>query len=92
MTDDVKVGLNPFAIINGSEDHCTNNIEISCTDGLLSDWLVSIMYANLETLKVKELYSLPIMYHNLEKCLGMYDNLLGVTLEEQHMLCKTYQK
>ena len=42
MANDIKVGLNPFAIISGSKEHCANNIEIACTYGLLivTDWLV----------------------------------------------------
>jgi hypothetical protein len=48
------------------------------------------MLADLEYLHAKEVRSIPLTYWELEKTLGMFGNLLGVILGNQHVLTRTY--
>jgi hypothetical protein len=45
----------------------------------------------LETLKSKEIQSIPITYFELERNLGMFGNLLGTVLGSTHVLTTTYR-
>jgi hypothetical protein len=89
--DDLKVGLQPFMVADGSEEYRRANMELARTYGFLQDSNHGVMYSDLMTLEAKEVKSVPLTYFELEKCLGMFGNLLAVTLGDQHPLVTTYR-
>jgi len=90
--DDIKTGLQPFAIASGSAEHCQANLEIAQMFGLLNSGDHSIMLSNLESLKAKEVQSIPLTYFELERNLGMFGNLLGTILGPTHRLTAAYRE
>ncbi len=89
--EDLKSGLKPFIIADGSEEYCRANLELAKTYGLLHNSKYGITYSDLQTLEAKEVQSIPLSYFELEKCLGMFGNLLGVVLSSTHKLTAAYQ-
>lgn len=65
--DDLKTGLHPFAIANGSAEHRQANLEVAQLYGLLHNSDTGIMLADLEALKAKEVRSIPLSYWELKK-------------------------
>ncbi len=89
--DDIKTGLQPFVIADGSAEHRQANLELSRTYGLLAAGEQALMLADLEALKAKEVQSLPLTYFKLERNLGMFGNLLGTVLGTTHTLTTAYR-
>jgi hypothetical protein len=89
---DVKMGVQPFVITDGSAEHRQANLEVSRLYGLLNSNEGGIMLADLETLKAKEIRSVPLTYWELEKTIVMFGNLLGVVLGSQHHLTVAYRQ
>jgi hypothetical protein len=89
--DDIKTGIQPFVIADGSAEHRHANLEISRLYGLLNSGEQALMLSDLESLKAKEVQSIPLTYFELERNLGMFGNLLGVVLGSQHILTTTYR-
>jgi hypothetical protein len=54
--DDLKTGLQPFMVADGSEEHHRSNLELACTYGLLSGNDHGLMYADLQALEAKEVW------------------------------------
>jgi hypothetical protein len=86
--DDIKTGLQPFIIADGSAEHCQANLELSRTYGLLVAGEQALMLADLEA---KEVQSIPLTYFELERNLGMFGNLLGTVLGTAHTLTTAYR-
>jgi succinyl-CoA synthetase beta subunit len=84
--DDVKSGLQPFIVVDGSAEQRQANLEVSHLYGLLNSGEQSMMLADLELLKSKEIQAVPLNYFELERNIGMFGNLLGVVLGSQHVL------
>ncbi len=89
--DDVKTGIQPFIIVEGSSEHRQANLEVAGLYGLLNSGEPSIMLSDLEQLKTKELKALPMQYFKLERNLGMFGNLLGTVLGTRHALTTAYR-
>jgi len=89
--EDIKSGLQPFIIADGSAEHPQANLELSRLYGLLHSGDHCIMLADLELLKTKEVQSVPLNYFELERNLGMFGNLLGTVLGSQHTLTIHYR-
>lgn len=89
--DDFDTGLSPFAVADGSAAHWAANLELSREQSLLLGQDSMLLYADLETIKKKSFKALPITYNELEKALGLFDNLLGTVLGDQHQLVIAYQ-
>jgi hypothetical protein len=89
--DDLKSGIQPFIIADGSEEYRRANLDLAQTYGLLHDSAHGITYADLQALESKEVQSIPLTYFELEKCLGMFGNLLGVVLGSDHALSRAYR-
>jgi hypothetical protein len=89
--DDIKTGLHPFVITDGSSEHRQANLELSRLYGFLNSSETGVMLADLEALRAKEVRSVPLTYWELEKTMGMFGNLLGVVLGNQHPLTTTYR-
>ena len=60
--DDIKTGLQPFMVINGTKEHRANNIEVAQDYGFLVDGAVGISYDSLTSLRVKETRSLSVTF------------------------------
>jgi len=88
--DDIKSGIQPFLIADSSAEHCQANLELSRMYGLLNSGEQSMMLADLELLKAKEVQSIPLKYFELEHNLGMVGNLLGTVLGSQHIITQAY--
>jgi hypothetical protein len=89
--DDLKIGLQPFIIADGSAEHRQANLELARTYGMLNSGEQSLMLADLEALKSKEVQSIPLTYFELERNLGMFGNLLGTVLGPTHQLTIAYR-
>jgi len=89
--DDLKVGLQPFIIADGLAEHRQANLEIARTYGLLNSGEQSLLLADLEALKSKEVHSIPLTYFKLERNLSMFGNPLGTVLGSAHQLTTTYR-
>lgn len=89
--DDLKTGLQPFIIADGSTDHCQANPEVARLHGLLSSGEQAVMLSDLEALKAKEVTSIPLNYFELECNLGMFGTLLGTVLGNNHVLTVAYR-
>jgi len=50
------------------------------------------MFVDLKALKSKEVQSTPLNYYELERNLGMFGNLLGTVLGNQHVLTMAYKR
>jgi hypothetical protein len=90
--DDVKSGLQPFIVADGSAEQRQANLEVSRLYGLLNSGEQSMLLADLELLKSKEIQAVPLNYFELERNIGMFGNLLGVVLGSQHVLTTKYRE
>jgi hypothetical protein len=90
--DDLKSGLQPFIIADGSEEYRRANMELAKMYGLLADSAIGITYADLQALTAKEVMSIPLSYFELEKCLGMFGNLMAIVLGSTHELTTSYRR
>jgi len=89
--DDLKTGLQPFIIADGSEEHRRANLELACQYGLLQEGTAGVMLADLQALEAKEAKSIPLTYYDLEKTLGMFGNLTRVVLGNNHPITTHYR-
>jgi hypothetical protein len=90
-SEDLKTGLQPFIIADGSAEHRQANMELAHTLGLLNSSDQTLQLSNLESLKAKEVQSVLLNYFELERNLGMFGNLLGTILGSAHTLTTTYR-
>jgi hypothetical protein len=90
-TDDIKSGIQPFIIVDGSAEHRQANLAIAQTYGLLQAGDQSVTLADLQALQAKEIMAVPTTYFDLERNLGMFGNLLGTALGSAHTLTRTYR-
>jgi hypothetical protein len=89
--DDIKSGIQPFAIADGSAEHRHRNLEVARLYGLLQSGDQAVTLTDLEKLKAKEVLSIPLNYFELERNLGMFGNFLGVVLGNGHPLTTAYR-
>jgi hypothetical protein len=85
-SEDIKTGLHPFIIADGNSEHHQTNTEVARLYGLLNSVEATISLSDLEALSAKEVQSIPLTYWELEKMLGMFRNLIGVILGNDHPL------
>jgi hypothetical protein len=78
--DDIRSGIQPFIVADGSSEHRQANLELARTYGMLNTGNQSFLLSDLEVLKSKEVQSIPLSYFELERNLGMFGNLLGTVL------------
>lgn len=86
----IKVGLQPFIVANGSAEHRQANLELAWTNCLLNSGEQALLLTNLETLTYKEVQSIPSTYFELEWILEMFGNLLGTVLGLAHPVTTAY--
>ena len=90
-TDDIKTGIQPFALADGNAEYRRANLELSQMYSFLASGETALMYSDLELLKSKETLSIPLNYFELDCNLGMFGNLLGVVLGDAHPLTTAYR-
>jgi len=88
--DDIKTGLQPFIIANGLAKHGLVNLELSQMHSYLASGETTLLYADFEALKAKEITSILLTFFKLERNLGMFGNLLGVILGCAHPITQAY--
>jgi hypothetical protein len=89
--DDIKTGIQAFAIADGSAEHRQANLEILRMYPALASGETALLLADLEALKANEVVSIPLTYFEVESCLGMFGNLLGVVLGCTLALMQAYR-
>lgn len=89
--DDIKTGLHPFIIMDRNAEHCQVNTKMAHLYGLLTAGDAACSLADLEALAAKEIRSVPLTYWELEKCLGMFGNLIAVILGTTHPLVQAFK-
>jgi hypothetical protein len=89
--DDVNVGLSPFNVIEGGETFRKHNLELSKVQGTIFQSDIGFTLSDLDTLQKRELKAVPLCYFDLEKSLGLFGNLLAVTLGDNHVLTTAYR-
>jgi hypothetical protein len=90
-TDDIKTGLQPFIIADASVEHRQANLELARMYGMLNAGENTLLLSDLEALQAREVQSIPVLYFELERNLGMYGNLMGTVLGSDHVLTTTYR-
>jgi hypothetical protein len=90
--DDIRSGIQPFIVADGSSEHRQANLELARTYGMLNTGDQSFLLSDLEVLKSKEVQSIPLSYFELERNLGMFGNLLGTVLGTTHVLTTKYRE
>jgi hypothetical protein len=90
--DDLKTGIQPFIVMDGSEDYRFATQEVACNYALLAERDFGLSYSDLANFKIpKELRGHPVTFYELEKSLGMFGNLLYVILGGQHTLTTNFR-
>jgi hypothetical protein len=90
--DDLKTGLQPFCVMDGSVEYRTSSTELSRSFGLLYEREFGVSFNDLNHFKVpKEFCSYPLNYFDLEQNLGIFGNLLGAILGANHPLTTNYR-
>jgi hypothetical protein len=91
-TDDIKTGIQPFVIVDGTAEHRRANLELSQMYSFLASGETALQFTDLELLKSKETMSVPLTYFELEQNLGMFGNFLGVVLGVNHPITTSYRE
>jgi hypothetical protein len=85
--DNLKSGIQPFAVMDGSAEYCASMTELSRSFGLLYEREFGISFNDLNQFKVpRELRLYPQNYFDLEQNIGVFGNFLGAILGENHPL------
>jgi hypothetical protein len=90
FSDDITCGLHPFAISLGNEEQHQAHIDLARQFHLLTSNDHSIMLSDLERFEKKFAHSIPVNYFEMERCLGMFGNLLGTVCGPTHPLTIAY--
>ena len=90
--DDLKTGIQPFMVMDGSEEYRASALELSRSFGLLFEREMGVSFNDLAQFKVpKELRSFPLNYRELEQNLGIFGNLIGTILGENHPITRNFR-
>lgn len=90
--DDLKTGIQPFVVMDGSEEFRLASLKVAQQYMLLSEQQINIKFSDLSQLDLpKDLRAHPTNFYGLEKSLGLYGNLLGVVLGNQHVLTRNFR-
>lgn len=90
--DDLKTGIQPFMVMDGSEEYRASALELSRSFGMLFERDLGVLFTDLAHFKVpKELRAFPVNYFDLEQNLGIFGNLVGTILGEAHPITRNYR-
>jgi len=89
--DDLKSGINPFVVMDGSEEFRLAAQDIARNYTTLSERDFGLSYNDLNHFNLpKELRAHPVSFFELEKSLGLFGNFLFVILGANHPLSGQY--
>lgn len=90
--DDLKTGIQPFVVMDGSEQHRAAALDLTRSFNLLFEREYGLAYADLDRFKLsKDLRSHPITFFEFERNLGMFGNLLDAILGIRHPLTTSFK-
>jgi len=90
--DDLKSGLQPFIVMDGSEEFRLASLKVAQSYMALSEQQIGLKLSDLAQLDVpKDLRSHPTNFYGLEKSLGLFGNLIGTILGNTHPITTTYR-
>jgi hypothetical protein len=90
--DDLKAGIQPFVVMDGSEDYRTASQELANNYALLYERDYGLSYSDLSSLKIpKDLRAHPVTFFELEKSLGLFGNLIQVVLGHNHPITTQFR-
>ncbi len=89
--DDIKTGLQPFVVMDGSEDYRLASQDLARNYTVLAEREIGLHYSDLDHFKLpKDLRAHPITFYELEKSLGLFGNLIHVVLGALHPIMAHY--
>jgi hypothetical protein len=90
--DDLKTGIQPFVVMDGSEEFRLASLKIAQSYAVLAEQQLGINLSDLSQLDVpKDLRAHPTNYYGLEKSLGLYGNLVGTVLGNNHPITVAFR-
>jgi hypothetical protein len=90
--DDLKTGIQPFVVMDGSEEYRASALDLSRSFSLLFEREMGVSFNDLAQFKVpKELRFFPLNYLDLEQNLGIFGNLIGTILGENHPITRNFR-
>jgi hypothetical protein len=91
-TDDLKTGIQPFMVMDGSEHYQSPAQELARNNNFLSEREFGLSYADLDQFKIpKELRTHPITFYELEKSLGLFGNFIHVVHGANHPVTSQFR-
>lgn len=90
--DDLKTGIQPFVVMDGSEEFRLATLKIAQSYMVLSEQQLGIQLSDLAQLDVpKDLRAHPTTFYGLEESLGMFGNLAGTVLGNNHPITTAFR-
>jgi len=90
--DDLKTGIQPFVVMDGSEEFRLASLKIAQQYMIMAEQSLGLKVSDLAQLDVpKDLRAHPTTFYGLEKSLGLFGNLMGVVLGDNHPLTTNYR-
>ncbi len=90
--DDLKTGIQPFVAMDGSAAYRQATQEMARAYTVLAERDVSLSFSDWDNFKLpKDLRSFPTSFFELEQNLGVFGNLIGAILGEQHPITVAYR-
>jgi hypothetical protein len=90
--DDLKTGIQPFVVMDGSEEFRLATLKLAQSYMVLSEQQLGIQLSDLAQLDVpKDLRAHPTTFYGLEKSLGMFGNLTGTVLGNNHPITTAFR-
>lgn len=90
--DDLKTGIQPFVVMDGSEEFRLASLKIAQSYMVLSEQQLGVQLSDLAQLDVpKDLRAHPTNFYGLEKSLGLFGNLAGTILGNTHPITTAFR-
>jgi hypothetical protein len=90
--DDLKTGLQPFVVMDGSKAFCSESLKNAQNYTLLSEHNFGLSFNDFAHFNLpKELQTHPISFFESEKGLGLFGSLIHVILRTQHHITHHYK-
>jgi len=90
--DDLKTGIQPFIVMDGSAAYRQATQELARTYTVLAERDVTLSYSDWDNFKIpKDLRSYPTSFYELEQSLGVFGNLIATVLGETHPITTSYR-
>jgi hypothetical protein len=90
--DDLKTSIQPFVAMDGSAAYRQATQEMARAYTVLAERDVSLSFSDWDNFKIpKDLRSFPTSFFESEQNLGVFGNLIGAVLGEQHPITAAYR-